>query len=103
VRLPVSAPFHCSLLKPAADRLAAHFNDISFQDLEIPLVSNVIADLVRTGAEARDALVRQVPAPVRWEESVRKLIELGCDTFVEVGPGKVLTGLLRQIDRSRPG
>jgi [acyl-carrier-protein] S-malonyltransferase len=103
VRLPVSAPFHCSLLKPAADRLAAHFNDISFQDLEIPLVSNVIADLVRTGAEARDALVRQVPAPVRWEESVRKLIELGCDTFVEVGPGKVLTGLLRQIDRSKTG
>jgi [acyl-carrier-protein] S-malonyltransferase len=103
VRLPVSAPFHCALLKPAADRLAAHFEDISFNDLDIPLVSNVDADLVRTGAEARDALIRQVPAPVRWEESVRKLIELGCDTFVEVGPGKVLTGLLRQIDRSKTG
>jgi [acyl-carrier-protein] S-malonyltransferase len=103
VRLPVSAPFHCSLLKPAGDKLAAHFESISFQNLAVPLVSNVDADLIRTGAEARDALIRQVPAPVRWEESVRKLAELGCDTFIEVGPAKVLTALLRQIDRSKTG
>jgi len=103
LRLPVSAPFHSSLLKPAADKLAAHFESVSFRDLAIPLVSNVDAGLVQTGAEARDALIRQVPAPVRWEESVRKLIALGCDTFIEVGPGKVLTGLLRQIDRSKTG
>ncbi|MGH6959823.1 MAG: ACP S-malonyltransferase, partial [Dongiaceae bacterium] len=98
IRLPVSAPFHCSLLEPAARRLAADFEKVRFADLKIPLVSNVDAAPVRTAAEARDALLRQVPAPVRWEESVRRLIALGCDTFIEVGPGKVLTGLLRQID-----
>lgn len=103
VRLPVSAPFHCELLRPAGDKLAAHFESVHFADLSIPLVSNVDADLVETGAQARDALIRQVPAPVRWEESVRKLTELECDTFLEVGPGKVLTGLLRQIDKSKTG
>jgi [acyl-carrier-protein] S-malonyltransferase len=103
LRLPVSAPFHCELLEPAARRLAAQFEKIRFDDLTVPLVSNVDAGVVRTGAEARQALLRQVPAPVRWEESVRKLIELGCDAFVEVGPGKVLVGLLRQIDRNRTG
>lgn len=103
IRLPVSAPFHCSLLEPAARRLAADFEGIRFADLKTPLVSNVDAELVRTGVEARDALIRQVPAPVRWEESVRKLIALGCDTFVEVGPGKVLSGLLRQIEPSATG
>ncbi|MBI2957162.1 MAG: ACP S-malonyltransferase [Acidobacteria bacterium] len=101
LQLPVSAPFHCSLLEPAVAPLAQAFERIRFHDLRIPLVSNVDADLVRTAAEARDALLRQVPAPVRWEESMRKLIALGCDTFIEVGPGKVLSGLLRQIDRSR--
>ncbi len=103
VPLPVSAPFHCSLLQPAADRLAEYLRTIRFANLGVPLVSNVDADVVRRGDAARDALIRQVPAPVRWEESVRKLIALGCDTFVEVGPGKVLTGLLRQIDRSATG
>ena len=103
LRLPVSAPFHCRLLEPAAARLAVHFESVQFSDLKVPLVSNVDADLIDAGAAARDALLRQVPAPVRWEESVRKLIALGCDTFVEVGPGKVLTGLLRQIDKSITG
>jgi [acyl-carrier-protein] S-malonyltransferase len=103
IRLPVSAPFHCSLLEPAGRRLAADFENIRFAELSVPLVTNVGADLVTTGAAARDALLRQVPAPVRWEESVRKLIALGCDTLIEVGPGKVLTGLLRQIDSSRMG
>ena len=103
LRLPVSAPFHCRLLEPAAARLAVHFESVQFSDLKVPLVSNVDADLINAGAAARDALLRQVPAPVRWEESVRKLIALGCDTFVEVGPGKVLTGLLRQIDKSITG
>ena len=98
IRLPVSAPFHCSLLEPAARRLAADFEKVRFADLKIPLVSNVDAAPVRSAAEARDALLRQVPAPVRWEESVRRLSALGCDAFIEVGPGKVLTGLLRQID-----
>jgi len=103
IRLPVSAPFHCSLLEPAGRRLAADFESIRFADLSFPLVTNVDADFVTTGAAARDALSRQVPTPVRWEESVRKLIAQGCDTLIEVGPGKVLTGLLRQIDSSKTG
>jgi [acyl-carrier-protein] S-malonyltransferase len=103
IRLPVSAPFHCSLLEPAARRLAADFEKVRFADLRIPLITNVDAVEVNSGAAARDALVRQVPAPVRWEDSVRKLIALGCGTFIEVGPGKVLTGLLRQIDSSKTG
>ncbi|MCI0403017.1 MAG: ACP S-malonyltransferase [Acidobacteria bacterium] len=101
--LPVSAPFHCSLLQPAVAPLARAFESISFSDLKVPLVTNVDADVVTTAAQARDALLRQVPAPVRWEESIRRLIALGCDTFIEVGPGKVLTGLLRQIDRAQTG
>ena len=103
IRLPVSAPFHCSLLEPVARRLAADFESIRFANLHVPLATNADADLVTSGAAARDALLRQVPAPVRWEESVRKLIAQGCDTFLEVGPGKVLTGLLRQIDSSKTG
>ncbi len=100
VLLPVSAPFHSSLLQPAAARLESDFQRIRFGGLSIPLVTNVDAEVIETPQAARDALLRQVPAPVRWEESMRKLIELGCDCFIEVGPGKVLAGLQRQIDRS---
>ncbi len=100
VLLPVSAPFHSSLLQPAAARLESDFQRIRFGGLSIPLVTNVDAEVIETPQAARDALFRQVPAPVRWEESMRKLMELGCDCFIEVGPGKVLAGLLRQIDRS---
>lgn len=100
VLLPVSAPFHSSLLQPAAARLESDFQRIRFGGLSIPLVTNVDAEVIETPQAARDALLRQVPAPVRWEESMRKLMELGCDCFIEVGPGKVLSGLLRQIDRS---
>ncbi len=103
IRLPVSAPFHCALLEPAVVPLAEALKRISFNDLEVPLVTNVDAEAITTAAQARDALLRQVPAPVRWEESIRRLAALGCDRFVEVGPGKVLTGLLRQIDRSLTG
>lgn len=99
VLLPVSAPFHSSLLQPAAARLESDFQRIRFGGLSIPLVTNVDAEVIETPQAARDALLRQVPAPVRWEESMRKLMELGCDCFIEVGPGKVLAGLLRQIDR----
>ena len=100
IRLPVSAPFHCALMAPVVPPLKKQLDSISFRDLRVPLVTNVDADLVRTGTAARDALVRQLPAPVRWEESMRKLAALGCDRAVEVGPGKVLAGLWRQIDRS---
>jgi [acyl-carrier-protein] S-malonyltransferase len=100
VMLPVSAPFHSSLMKPAAERLEADLRATAFHNLRVPLVNNADAELTTSGDEARESLVRQVTLPVRWEESVRELIDQGVNTFVEVGPGRVLTGLLRQIDRS---
>jgi [acyl-carrier-protein] S-malonyltransferase len=98
--LPVSAPFHSALMMPAQEKLDHDLKKTHFDKLRIPLVTNVDADTIETGEQARDALVRQVTAAVHWEESVRMLIEEGVNTFVEVGPGKVLTGLLRQIERS---
>jgi [acyl-carrier-protein] S-malonyltransferase len=100
VILAVSAPFHSALMQPAKDKLAADLKKITFSDLKVPLVTNVDADTISTGDEAREALIRQVTLPVRWEESIRLLIDEGVTTFIEVGPGKVLTGLLRQIERS---
>src|SRR5271168_3169209 len=100
VILPVSAPFHCALMMPAQQRLEADLRATKFNALKIPLITNVDAQAITTGDEARDALIRQVTAPVRWLDSVREMIESGVTVFVEVGPGKVLTGLLRQIDRS---
>jgi [acyl-carrier-protein] S-malonyltransferase len=99
VKLNVSAPFHCALMKPAQDRLAADLNEISLNDLATPLVTNVDAKAINAGAEARESLVRQVSQPVRWLESVEFLANQGVQSFIEVGPGKVLSGLLRQINR----
>ena len=100
VILAVSAPFHSALMMPAQERLQKDLQKIEFSTLRMPLVTNADADTINNGEEARDALTRQVSMPVRWEESVRLLIEEGVDTFVEVGPGRVLVGLLRQIERS---
>ena len=100
VILPVSAPFHSALMMPAQDRLAEDLKKTPFSNLSVPLVTNVDADTITSGDEAREALIRQVTMPVRWQESVRLLIDEGVNTFVEVGPGRVLTGLLRQIERS---
>ncbi len=100
VILAVSAPFHSALMAPAQDRLEKDLKQIEFTALCVPLVTNVDADTIETGDEAREALIRQVTAPVRWEGSVRLLIDEGVNTFVEAGPGRVLTGLLRQIERS---
>jgi len=100
VILAVSAPFHCELMKPAQQRLEVDLRQTTFRDLRCPLVNNADSDVIEKGDEARDALIRQVCLPVRWEESIRQLIESGVTTFIEVGPGKVLSGLLRQIDRS---
>jgi len=100
VVLPVSAPFHSALMAPAQQRLEVDLRKAAFANLRVPLVTNVDADSISTGEEARQALVRQVTMPVRWEESARLLIEEGVTSFVEVGPGRVLTGLLRQIERS---
>jgi [acyl-carrier-protein] S-malonyltransferase len=99
MKLNVSAPFHCALMQPAQERLAADLERIQFEDLITPLVTNVDAKVVKGGAEARNALVRQVSQPVRWLESVEFLISEGVQTFIEIGPGKVLSGLVRQIDR----
>lgn len=98
--LPVSAPFHSALMMPAQEKLEKDLNAAEFEDLQVPLVTNVDADSIRQGEEARSALIRQVTMPVRWEESMRMLLDEGVNTFVEVGPGRVLTGLMRQIERS---
>lgn len=97
IPLKVSAPFHCALMLPAQERLAADLEQVEFNDLTVPLVTNVDARVIRTGSEARDSLVRQVSQPVRWRESVELLAREGVETFVEIGPGKVLSGLVRQI------
>ena len=101
VMLQVSAPFHCSLMKPAQDRLAADLRSLGFQKPAIPVVCNVDAASIADADAARDALVRQVTGAVKWEPSMRLLIAKGVEVFVEVGPGKVLCGLMRQIDRSK--
>ncbi len=99
--LPVSAPFHCSLMKPAQDRLAKDLQSLAFHEPGIPVVSNVDAALVVDAGRSRDALIRQVTGSVRWAQSLQLLIAQGVGTFVEVGPGRVLWGLMRQIDKSK--
>lgn len=100
VKLNVSAPFHCALMMPAQERLSQDLERISFADPAIPVVTNVDATTVIQGDDARDALIRQVSQPVKWLSSVEFLISQGVQSFVETGPGKVLSGLMRQIDRS---
>ncbi len=100
IRLPVSAPFHCALMMPAQERLARDLEALSFADARVPLVNNVDAQVVRAGGQCRDGLVRQVSGAVRWQESIERLVGEGVDTFVEVGPGTVLSGLVRKIDKS---
>jgi [acyl-carrier-protein] S-malonyltransferase len=99
VKLNVSAPFHCALMMPAQVRLAAELEKLEFRNPGIPLITNVDATEISEGDAARDSLVRQVSAPVRWQESIEKMVAKGIDTFIEVGPGKVLSGLIRQIHR----
>ncbi len=98
VSLPVSAPFHCSLMQPARERLEKDLVALSFADLEVPLVTNVEAREIRSGAEARYALIRQVTSRVRWTESVRRLVTMGFRNAIESGPGQVIAGLVRRID-----
>lgn len=103
VMLSVSAPFHCALMRPAQDRLAEDLHGLDFTRPTIPVVTNVDAKLVKDAEQARDALIRQVTGAVQWVRSIQLLIASGVERFVEVGPGKVLSGLLRQIDRSKTG
>jgi [acyl-carrier-protein] S-malonyltransferase len=103
IQLPVSAPFHCTLMKPAQERLAVDLEKTAFADLSYPLVNNWEAREVRSGDEARRGLFEQVPNPVRWTASVRYLVSQGVSSVVEVGPGSVLCGLVRSIDPTVKG
>jgi len=98
--LPVSAPFHCELMKPAEEKLKPVLDEANFKDLWVSLISNVDASPIGTAHAVRNALVRQVASPVRWVESVQKMVAMGVRRFVEVGPGNVLTGLIKRIDPS---
>jgi len=99
--LPVSAPFHCSLMKPAQERLSPDLTAMRMQQPVYPVACNVDAEFVSDELKARDTLIRQVTGSVKWHQCMRLLIASGVQTFIEVGPGKVLTGLMRQIDRSK--
>ena len=100
ILLQVSAPFHCALMVAAEERLSTDLDACSFSDLRFPLITNVDAQAIRSGAEARSGVKRQVSRPVRWQETVQRLMDEGVRTFVEVGPGKVLLGMIRSIDKS---
>jgi [acyl-carrier-protein] S-malonyltransferase len=95
--LPVSAPFHCALMQPAAERLRAALDTVAVHDLQFPVISNVEAQPNHDGSRVRELLVAQVCAPVRWDDSVRRMAELGVTRFIEIGPGKVLSGLIKRI------
>ncbi len=97
IALPVSAPFHSSLMRPAEDRLAPHLGAIAFRDPSVPVYANVDAEPVTTAAAAKEKLLKQVSRAVRWEESVQRMAQDGASLFVEIGPGKVLTGLIARI------
>ncbi|HEX7287651.1 MAG TPA: ACP S-malonyltransferase [Candidatus Angelobacter sp.] len=101
IMLDVSAPFHCAMMQPAQDRLAKDLESVAFSNPEVPVVANIDAEPKILAEACREALVRQVTGAVQWEPCVRRLIQMGAGTFVEVGPGKVLTGLMRQIDRGQ--
>ena len=98
--LPVSAPFHCKLMKPAEEKLRPILDDAPIHDLWVALVSNVDASPIGTATAVRNALLRQVASPVRWVESVQRMVSMGVRRVVEVGPGNVLTGLIKRIDSS---
>ncbi|MGH9534733.1 MAG: ACP S-malonyltransferase, partial [Terriglobales bacterium] len=101
VPLPVSAPFHCALMLPAQEVLEGDLWNTFFCELEIPLVTNVDAEPIEGAEEARDALIRQVAAPVQWEKAMRWLLNRGVTTFIEAGPGRVLSGLVKRLDRGK--
>jgi len=101
VMLPVSAPFHCSLMQPAQQEVARVLGDVTMRDPQIPVAANVTGKLVTTASEARDVLIRQVTGAVRWVDCVQSLVAAGANVFIEAGPGKVLTGLMKQIDAAQ--
>ncbi|HBR03543.1 MAG TPA: [acyl-carrier-protein] S-malonyltransferase [Ruminiclostridium sp.] len=100
ILLNVSAPFHCSLLKNAGQQLAKELEMVAVKDMNIPVVTNVTGKVIRSSAEIKDLLIKQVSSPVYWEDCVETMIENGVDTFIEIGPGKVLSGFVKKIDKS---
>ncbi|MFC3882609.1 ACP S-malonyltransferase [Bacillus songklensis] len=99
ISLVVSGPFHSSLMKPAAQKLEQVLNEVTVTDAEVPVISNVTAEPMTTKGEIKQRLVEQLYSPVRWEESIQTLLDNGVDTFIEIGPGKVLAGLIKKINR----
>jgi len=97
VPLAVSVPSHCAMMKAAGDRLAEELGKITIHDLRIPIVNNADAAFIRHASELRPSLLRQISSPLYWEDSIKNLVADGYDTFIEVGPGKVLTGLVKRI------
>ena len=97
--LNVSAPFHCSLLEPAGEKLSKELEDVAVKPMNIPVVTNVTGKIIESEADIKDLLVKQVSTSVLWEDCVRTLIEKGVDTFIEIGPGKVLSGFIKKIDK----
>lgn len=97
--LPVSAPFHCSLLKPAGENLKLELENILLNDIKIPVVTNVTAEYILDKTKVKDLLINQVSNPVLWENCIKKMLEDGVDTFIEIGPGKVLSGFIKKINK----
>lgn len=97
--LPVSAPFHCSMLKPAGDKLEKELEGVSVGEMKIPLITNVTGDYLADSASIKPTLVKQVSSSVRWDDGIRRMIDDGVDTFVEVGPGKALCGFMKKINK----
>ena len=98
--MPVSAPFHCQMLTGAGEKLAKELENVTVSDMNIPVITNVTADYVPSKDDIKPLLIKQVSSPVRWENSIRKMISDGVDTFIEIGPGKTLSGFLRRIDKT---
>lgn len=99
--MPVSAPFHCSMLKGAGDKLAKELENVEVLDMQIPLITNVTGDYVENSDEIKDLLIRQVSSSVLFEKSLKKMIDDGVDTFIELGPGKALSGFVKRIDKTK--
>ncbi len=99
--MPVSAPFHCSMLRGAGEKLKAELENVEIGEMRVPLITNVTADYVKSRGEIKDLLVRQVSSSVLFEESLRRMIADGVDTFIEIGPGKALSGFVKRIDKTK--
>lgn len=99
ILLAVSAPFHCSMLKPAGDKLAAELKNVEFAEFKIPLIANATGQIIDSSANIKELLIKQVSSPVLWENSIKLMLEKGVDTFIEIGPGKVLGGFVKKISK----